>query len=62
MYIFIYFSGNPKIVRHGTPKQVGTEIFYSNRQTEIGTKIVFITLNLSFCVRELLGVYKDFGL
>ena len=44
------------------PKQVGTKIFYSNKQTETDTKTVFVTLNLSFCVRELLGVYKDFGL
>ena len=38
-YLFIYFLGN------GTPKLAGTKIFYSNRQTETGTKTVFVTLN-----------------
>ena len=43
MYIYIYISDNPKTSWNSTLKQTNIKTFHSNEQTEMGSKIIFIT-------------------
>ena len=42
--LFLIFFRNPETLWNGTSKYIGTKIFRSTKQTETGSKTVFITL------------------